>query len=197
MRNPLSCPFSRRRSKRIFPGGTSRSTPWRSSSIRTIGSVLDPYGGQRDLHARMIWVLHAGSFQDDPTRIFRAIPFEQRFDFRLERTTVGLLAQALHDLIKESPPLDCRTESFCCSPTRPGARDCADGAVEAASLSPPPSVLHEKCQASGCCRSKALAWWVHRFRSVLDRPIVYLMALSSESSPACAGRDDPAISAFT
>ena len=32
---------------------------------------------------------------------------------------------------------------------------------------------------------KALAWWARRFQdSVLDRPIVYLMALSSESSPA-------------
>ena len=31
---------------------------------------------------------------------------------------------------------------------------------------------------------KALAWWVRRFPdSVIDRPIVYLMALSSESSP--------------
>jgi tRNA nucleotidyltransferase (CCA-adding enzyme) len=32
---------------------------------------------------------------------------------------------------------------------------------------------------------KALAWWARRFTdSVVDRPIVYLMALSSESSPA-------------
>jgi tRNA nucleotidyltransferase (CCA-adding enzyme) len=32
---------------------------------------------------------------------------------------------------------------------------------------------------------KALAWWAHRFQdSVIDRPIVYLMALSSESSQA-------------
>src|SRR5262249_55719880 len=39
------------------------------------GRVLDPYGGQRDLRARTIRVMHAGSFQDDPTRIFRAIRF--------------------------------------------------------------------------------------------------------------------------
>src|SRR5207237_6761080 len=58
------------------------------------GRVLDPCGGQRDLRGRMIRVLHTGSFQDDPTRIFRAIRFEQRFAFRLERTTVRLLAQA-------------------------------------------------------------------------------------------------------
>ena len=61
---------------------------------RQFGRLLDPYGGQRDLRARTIRVLHAGSFQDDPTRIFRAIRFEQRFGFRLERTTLRLLAQA-------------------------------------------------------------------------------------------------------
>ena len=47
------------------------------------GRLLDAYEGQRDLRARTIRVLHAGSFQDDPTRIFRAIRFEQRFGFRL------------------------------------------------------------------------------------------------------------------
>src|SRR5262245_27340800 len=58
------------------------------------GRLLDPHGGQRDLRAHTIRVLHAGSFQDDPTRIFRAIRFEQRFGFRLEPTTLHLLAQA-------------------------------------------------------------------------------------------------------
>jgi tRNA nucleotidyltransferase (CCA-adding enzyme) len=58
------------------------------------GRLLDVYGGQRDIRARTIRILHAGSFQDDPTRIFRAIRFEQRFGFRLERTTARLLAQA-------------------------------------------------------------------------------------------------------
>ena len=46
---------------------------------RQFGRVLDPCGGQGDLRAHTIRVLHAGSFQDDPTRIFRAIRFEQRF----------------------------------------------------------------------------------------------------------------------
>ncbi len=61
---------------------------------RQFGRLLDPYGGQRDLRAHTIRLLHAGSFEDDPTRIFRAIRFEQRFGFRLERSTLRLLAQA-------------------------------------------------------------------------------------------------------
>ena len=56
--------------------------------------MLDPRGGQCDLRARTIRVLHAGSFQDDPTRIFRAIRFEQRFGFHLARSTSRLLGKA-------------------------------------------------------------------------------------------------------
>src|SRR4029079_1484243 len=58
------------------------------------GRLYDPYGGQHDLKAKTLRVLHARSFQDDPTRIFRAIRFEQRFGFRVERITMRLLIQA-------------------------------------------------------------------------------------------------------
>src|SRR6478672_11974818 len=58
------------------------------------GRLSDPYGGRQDLKAKTLRVLHTCSFRDDPTRIFRAIRFEQRFGFRLERTTMRLLAQA-------------------------------------------------------------------------------------------------------
>src|SRR5262249_7741070 len=58
------------------------------------GQLYDPYGGKHDLKAKTLRVLHARSFQDDPTRIFRAIRFEQRFGFRIERSTMHLLTQA-------------------------------------------------------------------------------------------------------
>mgnify|MGYP003693700943 CR=1 FL=1 len=58
------------------------------------------------------------------------------------------------------------------------------GAVEVASLPPPPSVLHDEGEASGHCRSQgARLVGASIPDSVIDRPIVYLMALSSESSP--------------
>ena len=58
------------------------------------GQLYDPYGGQRDLKAKLIRVLHEGSFIDDPTRIFRAIRFVERFGFVLELKTSQLLKQA-------------------------------------------------------------------------------------------------------
>ena len=58
------------------------------------GALHDPYGGQRDLRAKLIRVLHEGSFIDDPTRIFRAIRFVERFGFALELKTCQLLKQA-------------------------------------------------------------------------------------------------------
>ncbi|MFP3975575.1 MAG: CCA tRNA nucleotidyltransferase, partial [Dehalococcoidia bacterium] len=59
----------------------------------SFGDVLDPHGGQRDLEEGLIRILHPGSFSDDPTRILRAIRYEQRFDFRLEEDTEQVMQQ--------------------------------------------------------------------------------------------------------
>ena len=55
------------------------------------GELIDFFGGQRDLNKRTIRVLHSLSFVDDPTRVFRAIRFEQRFGFRLGTETLALI----------------------------------------------------------------------------------------------------------
>jgi tRNA nucleotidyltransferase (CCA-adding enzyme) len=58
---------------------------------RHFGELLDFYGGQRDLKAKTIRVLHDLSLVDDPTRVFRAIRFEQRYGFRLDHGTRTLV----------------------------------------------------------------------------------------------------------
>ena len=151
------------------------------------GRLLDPYGGQSDLRARTLRVLHAGSFQDDPTRIFRAIRFEQRFGFHLERTTVRLLAQAAStNLIQQLSGPRLQNEILLLLAERDPVR--AIARLEQLKLL---RFLHRRlCDTKNVKRTvtavpKAFAWWAHRFPdSVIDRPIVYLMALSSESSPA-------------
>src|SRR4030067_2664131 len=55
------------------------------------GQLLDSFGGQRDLKERVIRVLHNLSFVEDPTRIFRAIRFEQRFGFHIGKHTQNLM----------------------------------------------------------------------------------------------------------
>jgi tRNA nucleotidyltransferase (CCA-adding enzyme) len=62
---------------------------------RTFGQLIDFYGGQRDLKERLIRVLHSLSFVEDPTRVFRAIRFELRFDFHLSKDTLALIKGAV------------------------------------------------------------------------------------------------------
>jgi tRNA nucleotidyltransferase (CCA-adding enzyme) len=55
------------------------------------GVLIDFFGGQRDLKERAIRVLHNFSLVEDPTRVFRAIRFEQRFGFRIGKHTAKLI----------------------------------------------------------------------------------------------------------
>lgn len=44
----------------------------------TYGALVDPCGGLADLRAGAIRALHPASFRDDPTRLLRAVRYEQR-----------------------------------------------------------------------------------------------------------------------
>jgi len=61
---------------------------------RHYGELYDYWGGLNDLRAGLVRVLHSLSFVDDPTRILRAVRFEQRFAFRIEERTMELLDEA-------------------------------------------------------------------------------------------------------
>ena len=61
----------------------------------TYGEMLDYYGGQRDLDDKAIRVLHNLSFVEDPTRVFRAVRFEQRLGFKIGQQTEHLLQSAV------------------------------------------------------------------------------------------------------
>ena len=54
------------------------------------GRLVDPFEGRRDLQTGTIRVLHNLSFIDDPTRIFRAVRYENRYGFRMDDHTVRL-----------------------------------------------------------------------------------------------------------
>src|SRR5262249_16988121 len=54
------------------------------------GRLVDPFDGRRDLESGTVRVLHNLSFIDDPTRIFRAIRYEQRHGFTMDEHTVAL-----------------------------------------------------------------------------------------------------------
>lgn len=62
---------------------------------RKFGTLIDFFHSQNDLKNRNIRVLHNLSFVEDPTRILRAIRFEQRLDFRITMHTEKLIKNAV------------------------------------------------------------------------------------------------------
>jgi len=150
------------------------------------GRLYDLYGGWDDLKERTLRVLHKGSFQDDPTRIFRAIRFEQRFGFCLEHNTARLLAQAAStSLIQRLSGPRLQNEILLLLAEHDPARAIARMArLKLLRFLHRRLCYTRKVKQLVTALPKALAWWTRQFpNSVIDRPIVYLMALSSESSP--------------
>ncbi len=62
---------------------------------KSFGELIDFFGGMRDLKEKVIRVLHNLSFVEDPTRIFRAIRFEQRLGFQIAKHTQNLMKNAV------------------------------------------------------------------------------------------------------
>jgi tRNA nucleotidyltransferase (CCA-adding enzyme) len=91
----------------VAAGSLSDDLRRRDFSINTLalrldgehyGELCDEHGGFADLQHGLVRVLHPGSFQDDPTRLFRLVRYEQRLGFRIETQTRELIPAAI-DLI--------------------------------------------------------------------------------------------------
>ncbi len=59
------------------------------------GELLDFFGGLIDLKSRLVRVLHANSFIEDPTRIYRAVKFAVRLGFDIESQTEDYIRYAI------------------------------------------------------------------------------------------------------
>ncbi|MFH1091625.1 MAG: CBS domain-containing protein, partial [Pseudomonadota bacterium] len=59
------------------------------------GIVVDYFRGLRDIKEGFIRVLHNLSLVEDPTRVFRAIRFEQRFGFKIGKMTAALIQNSV------------------------------------------------------------------------------------------------------
>ena len=65
-----------------------------SISKRSFGTLIDYFGAQKDIKDKALRVLHNLSFVEDPTRMLRAIRFEQRFGFTIGKLTLALMKTA-------------------------------------------------------------------------------------------------------
>jgi len=67
------------------------------------GTLIDFFGAQKDLKEKTIRVLHNLSFVEDPTRVFRAIRFEQKMDF-FKRLSGRRVFSELRQILEEENP---------------------------------------------------------------------------------------------
>ena len=148
------------------------------------GLVHDPYHGQQDLKAKVIRVLHKGSFIDDPTRIFRAIRFAERFGFSLEPKTYQLLKQAAKsNLIARLSGPRLANEIFLLMQERDPGRAIEDLTRLNLFRFLHPSLRNGK-QANGVVAMlpRALSWWKQqRQGDPVDQGLVYLMTIVSST----------------
>ncbi len=88
----------------VEPATLKEDLARRDFSINTLalnfktGEVLDQHNAQEDLAKKKIRALHQHSFKDDPTRILRAVRYEQRYGFLIETETQTWLRNALSGL---------------------------------------------------------------------------------------------------
>ena len=59
------------------------------------GRLIDFFSAQKDIKDKTLRVLHNLSFVEDPTRVFRALRFEQRFGFTIGKLTSSLIDNAV------------------------------------------------------------------------------------------------------
>ncbi|MEO1005900.1 MAG: CBS domain-containing protein [Cyanobacteria bacterium J06638_38] len=78
-----------------------RLTPPKRGEFSRKGDLLDFFGGLLDLQSRQIRVLHTNSFIEDPTRIYRAVRFAVRLEFRIESQTEEYIRYAIKSGVYE------------------------------------------------------------------------------------------------
>jgi tRNA nucleotidyltransferase (CCA-adding enzyme) len=78
-----------------------RLTPPKRGEFSRKGDLLDFFGGLLDLRSHQIRVLHANSFIEDPTRIYRAVRFAVRLGFTIEPQTEEFIRYAIDNQIYE------------------------------------------------------------------------------------------------
>jgi tRNA nucleotidyltransferase (CCA-adding enzyme) len=150
------------------------------------GHLIDFFDGASDIARKTIKALHDKSFIDDPTRIMRAVRFEQRLSFTIDTHTANLIHKSIEKeiykkvteprlrdeiilMLKEKGPFNCvrRLDSF-----------------KGLKVIHPYMRLHRELGAVFKAIDDACAWYQQhspRRRSV-EKWLIYLMALFEDVS---------------
>ena len=174
----------------VSPGSLSEDLKRRDFTINAMAlnlavdqeqKIIDPFGAQVDLASGIIRILHNLSFKDDPTRIFRAIRFSQRFNFKIEPQTLLLLKEAINDgLLNKVNPHRMRDELILIlkehNPFRPIKKL---GDLDALSFISTKLKIGKSTRSLFKSIAKQISWFVKNFpaRRQLDSWLVYFTAL--------------------
>ena len=155
---------------------------------KSFGQVFDYFGGQRDLKEKVIRVLHSLSFIEDPTRIFRAIRFEQRFRFRLGNFSLNQIKNAVKkELVQKLSGRRIYNELLVIfkepNPTRILERLHELGVLQA--IHPQLTSIAEMRQTFGNIRA-VIAWYqlLYRDESIKERVLYFLALIDQLNSQA-------------
>lgn len=78
---------------KVFPGNILEDLRRRDFTVNAIAfdlvdeKLIDPYQGVSDIKAKVITSVHAKSYREDPTRIFRALKYSIRYGFSIKDIT--------------------------------------------------------------------------------------------------------------
>ncbi len=150
--------------------------------------LIDKFGGLKDLSGKKIRILHKKSFLNDPTRILRAVRFEQRFHFNIERGTLTLMKAALKKNIfkKIKPPRyfnDLKKILTEEDPLRCLKRLHQLGALKGINAHLDVDLSHLSCLHKNILQAKRMKLYKDK-----DYQLIYLMGLLAKSKRAVVNR---------
>jgi len=65
---------------------------------------LDPYGGKRDMEKKVLRVVNSNSFIEDALRVYRAIQFSARFNYKLSTDSINLCKKMVEENMLDELP---------------------------------------------------------------------------------------------
>jgi tRNA nucleotidyltransferase (CCA-adding enzyme) len=150
------------------------------------GRLIDFFDGVGDIEKKRIRALHDNSFIDDPTRILRAIRFEQRLGFAIETHTVNLIHKSIDKEIYkriEEPRL--RDEIILILKEKEPfkiVKRLED--LRALKIIHPPLKIHKRLHEVFSAIDEACAWYQDNSprRRAIEKWLMYLMALFEDVS---------------
>lgn len=66
-------------------------------------ALLDPHGGRRDVDARLVRMVRASNFDDDPLRTLKGVRMAVRYGFEIEDDTLGAIRARAAKIVEVAP----------------------------------------------------------------------------------------------